>query len=73
LSSKLLFLWHVKIINEDHELLANRWAVDAFSSLFEFIIEIILGLVGRGLCGESNGKSLILLRELISKKLGDVG
>jgi hypothetical protein len=46
LSTILFFLWHVEIINEDHETFTWGWSIDSLSSLFKFLIKGVLGLIG---------------------------
>jgi len=46
LSTILLLLGHIEIINEDDELLSNWRTIDAFSPLLKFFIEVVLGLIG---------------------------
>ena len=46
LSTIFLLLWHIEIINEDDELLANGRTIDAFSPLLKLFIEVVLGLIG---------------------------
>jgi hypothetical protein len=41
----LFLLWHVQIINEDDESLTCWWAINTFSSFFDFRINCILCLI----------------------------
>lgn len=61
LGSILFFLWHVYVVYENHESLARWWAIDSFSSLFELLIQGVLGLVRRGLRRESYRDGLVFL------------
>lgn len=71
--SSIFFLGgHVKIIDEDDELLAVGWSVHSESSLFALIIDEILSLVSGGLGRECHLQGLILLRHLVSGQLLDV-
>jgi len=69
----ILFLGrHVEIIDEDDVLLAERWAIDTLTSLFEFVIEVILGLISRCLGREAHDEGLIFFRHLEGHQFGDV-
>lgn len=65
LSTVVFLLWHIQIINENDELLANRGSIHSLSSLFELIIKIVLSLICRGLSRECNSQSLIFFGKLV--------
>ena len=45
LCSIFFFFRHIHIINEDYEFLSYWWSKDSLSSLFKFIIKVILSLI----------------------------
>lgn len=57
LCSKFLLLWHIKVIDEDYCILAERWPVDALSLFLHVSVDDTLGLIGSGLGRE--GKTYI--------------
>lgn len=59
LSTEFLFLRHVQIINENNVFFSNRRTIDSSLYLFEFQIDCVLSLVGRGLGTECYRNILI--------------
>ena len=52
LRTELLLSWHIHIIDKDDESLSVGWTVYTHATLFAFIIDEILSLVGRRLSRE---------------------
>lgn len=56
LSTELFLLRHVKIIDEDDELLAERWTPAVLSTFFVIGLQVILSLIGGSLGREAHNK-----------------
>jgi len=64
LSTVLLLLGHVQIINKDTVFLARRRAEDTFTPLLKFLIKSILHLVSASLSRESQRNGLVVFTHL---------
>ena len=43
---------HVQVVDEEYEVLAERWPEDALAALVKLRVDQVLRLVGAGACGE---------------------
>ena len=72
LSEVLFSLRHVQIIDKDDIFLAGGRSENTLSTLLKLFIETILGLVGRGLSGESDGDHSVLFGHLRVEHVNEV-